>query len=49
MLLTMSSGLEAANTITVGVGDASPGESDVHVIVTALSLMVAIEGSFNRI
>ena len=35
MLLTISSGLEAANTITVGVGDASPGESDVHVIVTA--------------
>ena len=35
MLLTVSSGLEAANTIAVGVGVASPGESDVHVIVTA--------------
>ncbi len=40
MLLTVSAtdlrpGLEAANTITVGVGDASPGKSDVHVIVTA--------------
>ena len=40
VLLTVSAtdlrpGLEAANTIAVGVGDASPGKSDVHVIVTA--------------
>ncbi len=29
------SGLEAANTIAVGVGEGSPGDSDVHVVVTA--------------
>ncbi|MCI0637139.1 MAG: hypothetical protein L0206_24975, partial [Actinobacteria bacterium] len=29
------SGLDAANTIAIGVGEGSPGSSDVQVIVTA--------------